>query len=106
VLKRSGQATTIQRRFARPLFLHQSFMEYANESIRHSVWARAFYQMQKAREKSHWVIIRAPAYKWIRILFRCWQERMPYDELRYLKSLQKSRSPLLQYLVKPSHQPA
>src|SRR4029077_17467362 len=85
VLKRSGQAMTVQRRFARPLFLHQSFMEYANESIRHSVWARAFYQMQKAREKSHWVIIRALAYKWIRILYRCWQERIPYDELRYLK---------------------
>ena len=106
VLKRSGQSTIVHRRFARPLFLHQSFIEYANESIRHSLWARAFYQMQKAREKSHWVIIRALAYKWIRILFRCWQARTPYDELRYLKSLQKSRSPLLQYLAQPSTQPA
>jgi hypothetical protein len=25
--------------------------------------------------------------------FRGWQERTPYDELRYLKSLQKRRSP-------------
>jgi len=106
VLKRSGRSTIVHRRFARPLFLHQSFIEYANESIRHSLWARAFYQMQKAREKSHWVIIRALAYKWIRILFRCWQARTPYDELRYLKSLQKSRSPLLQYLAQPSTQPA
>ena len=48
-----------------PLFLHQSFIEYANESIRHSLWARAFYQMHKAAQKSHWVIIRALAYKWI-----------------------------------------
>jgi transposase len=102
VLKRSGQATTVHRRYARPLFVHQSFTEYANESIRHSLWARAFYQMQKASNKSHWVIIRALAYKWIRIIFRCWQERTPYDELRYLKSLQKSRSPLLQYLAQPA----
>lgn len=87
-----------------PLFLHQSFIEYANESIRHSLWARAFYQMQKAAQKSHWVIIRALAYKWIRILFRCWQERTPYDEIRYLKSLQKLRSPLLQYLAQPTTQ--
>jgi len=105
VLKRSGQATTIHRRYARPLFLHQSFIEYANESIRHSLWARAFYQMQKAAHKTHWVIIRALAYKWIRILFRCWQERIPYDEIRYLKSLQKSRSPLLQYLAQPTANP-
>lgn len=102
VLKRSGQATIIHRRYARPLFLHQSFIEYANESIRHSLWARAFYQKQQAANKSHWVIIRALAYKWIRILFRCWQERTPYDEIRYLKSLQKSRSTLLQYLVQPT----
>ena len=45
--------------------------------------------MQKARDKDHWVIIRALAYKWIRILYRCWQERIAYDERRYLKSLQK-----------------
>jgi len=102
VLKRSGQTTTIHRRYARPLFLHQSFMEYANESIRHSLWARAFYQKQKAAQKTHWVIIRALAYKWIRILFRCWQEQTPYDEIRYLKSLQTSRSPLLQYIAEPA----
>ena len=106
VLKRSGSARTIQRRYARPLFLHQSFIEYASESIRHSLWARAFYQMHKAAQKSHWVIIRALAYKWIRILFRCWQEQTPYDELRYLKSLQKSGSPLLQYLAQPATQTA
>jgi hypothetical protein len=92
----------IHRRYARPLFVHQSFIEYANESIRHSLWARAFYQMQKAANKTHWVIIRALAYKWIRILFRCWQERTPYDELRYLKALQRSGSPLLPYLAQPT----
>jgi hypothetical protein len=106
VLKRSGQATIIHRRFARPLFLHQCFIEYVNESIRHSLWARAFYQKQNAAQKTHWVIIRALAYKWIRILFRCWQERIPYDEIRYLNSLQKSGSPLLQYLAHPTTQPA
>ena len=106
VLKRSGQSTTVHRRYARPLFLHQSFLEYANESIRHSLWARAFYQMQKAAKKTHWVIIRALAYKWIRILFRCWQQRIPYDERRYLKSLQKRRSPQLYYLAQATTQPA
>ncbi len=106
VLKRSGQAIIIHRRYARPLFLHQSFIEYANESIRHSLWARTFYQKQQAAKKSHRVIIRALAYKWIRILFRCWQERTPFDEIRYLKSLQKSRSPLLPYLAQSTTQPA
>jgi len=52
VLKRSGQTTIVHRRYARPIFLHQSFIEYANESIRHSLWARAFYQMHKAANKA------------------------------------------------------
>src|SRR5439155_26962658 len=71
VLKRSGQTTIVHRRYARPLLPHQSFIEYANESIRHSLCARAFYQMHKSAQKSHWVIIRALAYKGTRILFRC-----------------------------------
>jgi hypothetical protein len=61
-------------------------------------------EVHKSAQKSHWVIVRALAYKWIRILFRCWQERTPYDELPYLRSLQKRRSPLLQYLVQPTTQ--
>ena len=64
-----------------------------------ALWVRAFYQMHKSAQKSHWVIIRALAYKWVRILFRCCQEYTPYDEISYLKSLQKTGSPLLQYLA-------
>ena len=33
--------------------------------------------------------IRKLAYKWQRIVWRMWQERQPYDETRYLQSLQK-----------------
>ena len=49
--------------------------------------------MHKSAQKTHWVIIRALVYKWIRILCRCWQQHIPYDELRYLKSLQKPAHP-------------
>lgn len=81
-------------------FLRQSFHEYANESIRQSIWARAYYQMQRERGKGHHAAIRALAFKWIRILFRCWQAREPYDELRYLAALQRHHAPLLDYLSK------
>ena len=29
----------------------------------------------------------APVFKWIRIVFRCWQDRVAYDETRYLRTL-------------------
>ncbi len=51
VLKRSGQTTITHRRYARPLFLHQSFIEYAIESIRHSLRARASTRNNKPRTK-------------------------------------------------------
>ena len=38
------------------------------------------------------------AFKWIRILYRCWQARTPYDELTYLEALRRRGSPLLDQL--------
>jgi hypothetical protein len=43
---------------------------------------------------SHNAAVRALAFKWIRILFRCWKDGKPYDEQLYLQSLQKRNSPL------------
>jgi transposase len=100
VKKASGQSFRITWRKACPKFLRQSFQEYANESIRHSLWARAYYQMQRARGNHHHAAIRALAFKWIRIMFRCWKTYTAYNELIYLKSLQKRHAPLLDYLSK------
>jgi len=34
-------------------------------------------------------------FKWIHILYRRWQTRTPYDEVVYLKALERRGSPLL-----------
>ena len=99
VIERSGQKCWTHWRYSCPKFLRQSFVEWAGQSIRFSFWASAYYQMQKERGKSHQVAIRALAFKWIRILFRCWKNRTPYDESVYLKALQKRRSPLLENIA-------
>jgi len=39
--------------------------------------------------------VRALAFKWIRILYRCWKTRTPYNEARYLRALQERGSPVL-----------
>jgi hypothetical protein len=52
-------------------------------------WARDFYQLQRERNKSHHAAVRALAFKWLRIVFRCWKERIPYDELRYVLATKK-----------------
>ena len=57
-------------------------------------WAKAFYGQQRARGKKHQAAVRALAYKWIRILFRCWKTHKPYDPQIYLSALAQRSSPL------------
>jgi len=99
VLERSGKTQWVHRRFACPKFLRQSFHEFANQSIRFSLWARAYYEQQRAKGNGHHAAIRSLAFKWIRIIFRCWKNRTPYDELKYLKALQRKGSSLLRYIA-------
>jgi transposase len=100
VTSASGTMRVVHWRPACSKFLRQSFQEYANESIRHSIWARAYYQMERDRGKRHQAAVRALAFKWIRVMFACWQTHQPYDELRYMKALQQRHAPLLDYLSK------
>lgn len=98
VTERSGKNTWVHWRWATSTFVRQSFHEFAGLSIQHSTWARAYYELQRERGKGHQAAVRALAFKWIRILFRCWQDRTPYDEARYLHALRKRGSPLVQRL--------
>ncbi len=94
VTERSGQRCTVHWRWAAPTFLRQTLHEFAHHSIRYSVWARAYYALQRRRGKAHHAAVRALAFKWIRVLWRCWQDRTPYDEARYLRALLQRGSPL------------
>jgi transposase len=100
VTERSGKKTWVHWRWQCPTFLRQTFVEWAAESIRHSFWARAYYQQQRDKGTSHQAAVRALAFKWIRILFRCWQNRTPYDESVYLRALKHRGSPLIHNLAK------
>jgi transposase len=95
VVERSGKKCWVHWRYACPTFLRQTFVEWAGASIQRSYWARAYYQQQRKKGCTHRVAVRALAFKWIRIIYRCWQTRTPYDESVYLNSLKRRGSPLL-----------
>src|SRR5438093_806166 len=102
VTERSGKKSWVHWRLQCPKFLRQTFVEWAAESIRHSFWAQLYYQQQRDKGKAHQAAVRALAFKWIRILYRCWQERTPYDEAVYLQALHHRGSSLIQNLAKAS----
>jgi transposase len=99
VLKRSGNTTIVQARRACPVFVKQTFHEFARLSIGQSVWARAYYDQQRSKGVERQAIFRSLAYRWIRIMFACWKSRQPYDEKFYLEQLRRRGSPLTEKIA-------
>jgi transposase len=100
VTKRSGGSCYIHRRYLCPKFHRQSFHEYAKESIFYSRWAGAYFLQQRTKGCSYHTAVRALAYKWQRIIWRCWQDHTPYQEEIFEASLRRSNSPLIALLDK------
>jgi transposase len=98
VKESSGKKNWTHWRWSCPIFLRQTFVEWANQSRHHCAWAQAYYRMQRAKGNSHPAAMRSLAFKWIRILFRCWKNREAYDEAKYLTALQRKRSPIVELL--------
>ena len=95
VTKRSGGSERIHRRYCCPKFHRQSFHEYAKESILWSRWAGAFYLQQRTKGCAHHTAVRALAFKWQRVIWRCWQDRQPYDERIYEAALKQNDSKIV-----------
>ena len=89
VVERSGKSLWVHRRLARPIFVCQTFHEFAQQSTHRCSWADQFYRRQRQRGKSHHSAIRALAFKWIRIIYACWKANKPYDESFYVQALEK-----------------
>ena len=95
VTERSGNKHWVHWRLHCPRFQRQTFVEFAALSLPHCYWAKAYYDQQRSRGSSRQAALRALAFKWIRIMYRCWQDRTPYNETTYLNALKRRGSPLL-----------
>jgi len=88
---RSGKIDRVSFRRACQDFTRQTFHEFAGQTIPRCEWAKAYYRAHCHKPEQHHAVVRALAFKWIRILFRCWKDRKPYDEQTYLTSLRRRR---------------
>jgi transposase len=95
VTERSGKKHWVHWRWQCPTFMRQTFVEWAAQTINKSYWAGEYYRQQREKGSTYQAAVRALAFKWIRIIYRCWQTRTLYDEVVYLKSLERRGSPLL-----------
>ena len=80
--------------FCESVEARQTLVEWAGQTIVFCPWAKAYYERQRAKGSAHHAILRALAFKWLRVLWRCWQKRQPYNEEQFLRQLEKRRSPI------------
>jgi len=93
VREKSGNQIWTHWRWGAPIFLRQTFVEWAGQTVRYSPWAKVYYQHMLKKGKKHAAIIRSLAFKWIRVLWKCRQAKTPYNEACYLKQLIHRKSP-------------
>jgi transposase len=98
VTERSGKKEWIHRRLACCRFIKQSFHEYAGQTVTYCAWAGAYYESKIAAGMKHHAAVRALAYKWIRIIYRCWKDHVAYDEKKYMQSLKRRQPAWLAFL--------
>lgn len=95
VREKSGGQLWTHWRWQAPIFVRQSLIEWAGQTVVWCSWAKHYYERMKAKGKKHHVILRALAFKWVRILWKCWTTKTAYSEAVYLKALEKRKSPNL-----------
>jgi len=99
VTKKSGKLCHVHRRYACPKYLRQTFHEFADSARMYCPWSKARYRMLRDRGMKHHAALRKIARSWIRILFRVWQTRIPFDCDRYIAKLQQRCPEITQYLI-------
>src|SRR2546422_1047219 len=79
----SGKHHGVAFRWACNKRLRAALTTFANNSRHASAWAATVYQRAVGRGCDHPHAIRILARAWVRILWRCWQNRTPYDLSRH-----------------------
>jgi transposase len=79
----SGKHRAVVFRWACNKRLRRALTTFADNSRHGSEWAALVYRRARARGCRHQHAIRILARAWVRILWRCWQDRAPYDITRH-----------------------
>ena len=88
----SGQHRAVSFRWACDKPLRQALVDFAQDTVRASPWAAQLYGRHRAQRKRHPHAARILTRAWISVIWRCWQDRQPYDPTRH-RALQRVLAP-------------
>lgn len=83
----SGKHRGVGFRLACNKRLRQATTTWADNSRHASPWAASVYKAARQRGCDHPHAVRILARAWLRVLWRCWKDRIPYDPQRHGRAL-------------------
>jgi len=81
--KQSGKVKVVTFRWAADRQLRGAVIDFAGDSHHANAWAADLYQRARARHLDHPHATRILARAWLHIIWRCWQDRLPYDPAKH-----------------------
>jgi transposase len=83
VTKQSGKHRAVHFRWACSKRFRRAITIYADNSRHASPWAASIYNQARAAGKDHPHAVRILARAWIRVIWRCWIDEVPYDPAKH-----------------------
>jgi transposase len=93
VTRASGRSCRVRFRYAANRNLREACTWWAYNSLKESTWASEVYQQARARGQHPYRALRGLGARWMRVLWRCWTDRVPYDPAKHLKPTTKQPAP-------------
>ena len=94
----SGQIRKARIRWACDTFFRHTVHLWADASRKTCAWAQTYYRAKRAQGHSHASALRCLGKRWLKLLWRLWQDHLCYKEEIHLKSLERHGSLVWQAL--------
>jgi transposase len=92
VAYQTGKLRKARIRWACDHFLRHTIHLWVDQSRRKCDWAQTYYQAKRDNGHDHASALRCLGKRWLKVLWRMWQDHTPYDEAKHLRSLQQHAS--------------
>ena len=102
VTRKSGKSRWVSIRRACNKVLRATMHLWASLSIPQCAWAAAYYQRKKECGMGHAAALRCLGNRWLKIVWRLWQEGTPYDEARHTLDQVRHGSWVVKLLPQPA----
>ncbi len=84
----SGKLCKARIRFVCDHFLRHTVHLWADQSRKTCPWAQTYYQAKRDQGHNHASALRCLGKRWLKLLWRMWQDHTAYDESKHLQALQ------------------